>query len=198
VGRFHIRCEHLRRWLRGDENAYVESRHAYNCHPANEDGQEGQQLTKLTVFIADEDRLLTPRTLAFNDTHEYSVLSGLKFMEQKRRFASDRNRSAEAHTAAVSGAATPPHIPCLSPKKAAKPATHAREGSKKAIILDLLRRPKGATLDEVMKATKWQAHSVRGFIAGPIKRAGWSVESTKTDAARAHLPDRQVACAPRV
>jgi FtsZ-interacting cell division protein ZipA len=66
-------------------------------------------------------------------------------------------------------------------KKAPKPAAEAREGSKKAIILDLLRRPKGATLGENLKATKWQAHSVRGFIAGPIKRAGLVVESTKSE-----------------
>jgi hypothetical protein len=68
------------------------------------------------------------------------------------------------------------------PSKAAKPATEARDGSKKAIILDLLRRPKGATLDELMNATKWQAHSVRGFIAGPVKRAGLIIESSKSEA----------------
>jgi hypothetical protein len=69
-----------------------------------------------------------------------------------------------------------------NPKKAAKPAVEPREGSKKAIILDLLRRPKGATLDELMKSTKWQAHSVRGFISGPLKRAGMTIDSTKTEA----------------
>jgi hypothetical protein len=32
-----------------------------------------------------------------------------------------------------------------------------------------------------MKATKWQAHSIRGFIAGPLKRGGITVESNKSD-----------------
>jgi hypothetical protein len=67
-------------------------------------------------------------------------------------------------------------------KKAAKPAAETREGSKKGIILDLLRRPKGTTLGEIMKATKWQAHSVRGFIAGSLKRAGVLIDSAKSEA----------------
>jgi len=58
-----------------------------------------------------------------------------------------------------------------------------RESSKKAIILDLLKRADGATLKDVMDATNWQAHSVRGFISGNItKKMGLAVESTKSEA----------------
>ncbi len=72
-------------------------------------------------------------------------------------------------------------------KKASKPAkedaTEAREGSKKAIILDLLRRKDGATMAEIAKATDWQKHSIRGFISGALtKKMGLKVESTKNDA----------------
>jgi len=56
----------------------------------------------------------------------------------------------------------------------------AREGSKKARILTLLKQPKGASLHEIMHATGWQAHSVRGFISGNlVKKMGLKVNSTR-------------------
>ncbi len=55
-----------------------------------------------------------------------------------------------------------------------------REGSKTTIILDLLKRPGGATLQEIMDATGWQKHSVRGFLAGTVgKKMGLSLNSVK-------------------
>jgi hypothetical protein len=78
----------------------------------------------------------------------------------------------------------------VAPKKAkatkgatAKDATPtARDGSKKAIVLDMLKRPEGATLADIMSATAWQAHSVRGFISGSLgKKMGLKIESAKRD-----------------
>lgn len=68
-------------------------------------------------------------------------------------------------------------------KKAKKPeAAAGRDGSKKAIVLQLLRRPKGATLQELMAATEWQPHSIRGFISGALgKKMGLQVESERRD-----------------
>ena len=73
-------------------------------------------------------------------------------------------------------------------KKAAPESQGAREGSKKAAILELLRKPDGATIKDLMAATGWQAHSVRGFISGAIvKKMGLKVESQKrADGERAY------------
>ena len=58
-----------------------------------------------------------------------------------------------------------------------------------AKILGLLKRPGGATLKELTKATGWQAHSVRGFLSGTIgKKMGTPVESSKrADGERVYL-----------
>ena len=64
----------------------------------------------------------------------------------------------------------------------AKKAKGARDGSKAAKILDLLKRPGGATSKELQKASGWQPHSVRGFLSGTIaKKMGLTVISTKGD-----------------
>jgi hypothetical protein len=58
----------------------------------------------------------------------------------------------------------------------------ARPGTKTAKILALLRRPNGATLKELCKATGWQAHSVRGFLSGSLKKKmGLRIDSEPRD-----------------
>jgi hypothetical protein len=62
-----------------------------------------------------------------------------------------------------------------------------RDGTKSARVIALLRRPAGATLTEIMAATDWQAHSVRGFISGQLtRRLGLRIKSTKNAGERTY------------
>lgn len=66
-------------------------------------------------------------------------------------------------------------------KNAAKTPAGPRDGSKAAIVVALLERAKGATLAEIMDKMGWQAHTVRGFVAGALKKAGYNVESFRPE-----------------
>ncbi len=54
--------------------------------------------------------------------------------------------------------------------KAAAPRPRKSPKTKKQIALSLLQRPKGASIAEMRDAMGWQAHSVRGFLAGTVKK----------------------------
>ncbi|MBM9592946.1 DUF3489 domain-containing protein [Roseitranquillus sediminis] len=65
-----------------------------------------------------------------------------------------------------------------SSPKARKP----REGTKQAQLIAMLRTPEGATIDEIVAATGWQPHTVRGAFAGALKKKlGLEVTSDKVE-----------------
>ena len=65
-----------------------------------------------------------------------------------------------------------------SKKPASKPK--ADRSNKRAEVIALMKRAKGATLAEIMKATGWQAHTVRGFVSILGSKGGEKIESSKS------------------
>jgi hypothetical protein len=61
------------------------------------------------------------------------------------------------------------------------PKPTPRAGTKQALMIDLLRRPEGATVEQIAAATGWQHHTIRGAISGALKKKlGLTVEATRT------------------
>ena len=56
-----------------------------------------------------------------------------------------------------------------------------KDETKTEVILKLLRRKGGTSLPELQERTGWQAHSVRGFLSGTLKKKNLSVTSTVTE-----------------
>jgi len=57
---------------------------------------------------------------------------------------------------------------------------YPRPGTKAALILACLKRPKGASLKELVTATGWQPHSIRGFLSGVVAgKMGLKIKSIK-------------------
>ena len=70
-----------------------------------------------------------------------------------------------------------------SGRTSSKPATQS--GTKHARIIAMLRAPAGTTITAIMTATEWQQHSVRGFLAGIVRRKlGLNLVSELTDKGR--------------
>jgi hypothetical protein len=74
-----------------------------------------------------------------------------------------------------------------SVKRTNPTAPNTRAKSKQDAVLALLSRPQGATIAAMIEATGWQSHSVRGFLAGVVrKKLGLTLDSEKTDGERVY------------
>lgn len=80
--------------------------------------------------------------------------------------------------AAAAAAAKPAKAPKVAKApKATAPVAPAKGQTKAAQVVALLNRKQGATNQEIMDATGWQTHSVRGFLAH-LKKGGTKIEKT--------------------
>jgi hypothetical protein len=76
--------------------------------------------------------------------------------------------------------------PSAKPSRRTRPE-NVNSGSKQSRVIAMLQSPAGATIAAVMKATGWQPHSVRGFLAGVVrKRLKLELGSTKVDGNRVY------------
>lgn len=67
-----------------------------------------------------------------------------------------------------------------SPKVGLEGKARRRANSKQALVIEMLRRPEGATVRQISEATGWQAHTVRGALAGALKKKlGLAIVSEK-------------------
>lgn len=57
-----------------------------------------------------------------------------------------------------------------------------RAGTKQALLIEMLKRPSGATIDEIVTATAWRSHTARGAMAGALKKKlGLTITSEKDE-----------------
>ncbi len=119
--------------------------------------------------------------------------------------SSDPNKTTTKKTSAKSNpmprrkTAAPIAVTAEAPAPAVDTSLGAKEpecesATKRDRMLTLLSRPEGASIDEMMQATNWQQHSVRGFLAGTVeKKLGFSLTSSKPgdDARRYRIETRR-------
>ena len=108
-------------------------------------------------------------------------LAKVKAGDKKRKAAVKAAKAPKATPEKAAKVAKPAKAKATKAPKPAKAAKEPKGTSKKGQVLALISRKNGATLDEIMTATGWQKHTVRGFIA-ILGKKGTKIESFKSEA----------------
>jgi hypothetical protein len=98
--------------------------------------------------------------------------------------------SAQAPEVAEPAPTAPETVPA-APAPDAAPATRPapRAGTKQAQMIAMLKRPEGATVEQIAEATGWQPHTIRGAISGALKKKlGLTIEATRTREVGPNIP----------
>ena len=103
-----------------------------------------------------------------------------KAAKSARKLPPAKSRSAKRRPPTQPGVTSPAATAAAS-KSSSAPS------SKQSVVLKMLGDPKGTTIAAIMKATDWQQHSVRGFLAGIVrKKLGLNLVSDQTDKGRVY------------
>src|SRR5262249_15541814 len=135
-------------------------------------GNDGITLCRETPASVNEDEI----TVASKEELHTAPLSGKRLLAlwnalpdaEKRRKVGDREALIDQLWTAIEALPDP------------EPQSDAKRPSKQDEVVALLRRPEGATVDEVANATGWQRHTVRGVFSGTLKKKlGLTIASAK-------------------
>ena len=154
---------------------------------------------KATTAAGTEPELGNPQGITINDSTEAirpteearqdqmkTDLTKLKAGDKKRKAAVKAAKKVTAKPVAKAAKTAKP----ATTKKAPKPAgSGPRETSKTAQLIEMLRRPKGATLEEVMAKFGWQIHTTRAIMSAGgslTKKHGITVISEKVGDSRTY------------
>jgi Protein of unknown function (DUF3489) len=138
-------------------------------------GNDGITLCREPPSTLDEGEIV----VASNDELHAARLSGKRLLAlwnalpgvEKRKKVGDRGALVEQLWSAIEGLPDP----------------DAKRPSKQDEVIAMLRRPEGATVDEVVSATGWQRHTVRGVFSGTLKKKlGLTVASDKEERGRVY------------
>jgi len=101
--------------------------------------------------------------------------------QQEMLSATNATKPAKAARTAAPKAPAKPKATKDTSSTDGAPAPKQREGTRKATVIALLEREGGATLEELMAATAWQKHSVRGFISTLGSKGGYTIVSARRE-----------------
>src|SRR5262244_2540750 len=145
-------------------------------------GSDGITLCRETLATVNEGEIV----VASNEELHAAPLNGKRLLAlwnalpsvEKRRKVGDRGALIDQLWSAIEALPEP------------QPASDAKRPSKQDAVIAMLRRPEGATVDEVVHATGWQRHTVRGVFSGTLKKKlGLTLASAKEQRGRVYRID---------
>jgi DNA-binding MarR family transcriptional regulator len=141
----------------------------------NEVWREDKDGARLTLRAT--DAAVVALNIDSNTTAPVDDVANAPKPEQKVRAIAKKRRP-------LAGKSTKTKKPAKTARKkvAAKTPRATRDNTKQARLIEMLKRPKGASVDEIIEALDWQPHTVRGAIAGALKKKlGLEVTSEKDE-----------------
>jgi hypothetical protein len=160
-------------------------------NPANPDESQSfstaQELAKLTAHWPVSRLVDTWNSFAgvalFDDLKPVKKFTSRKVAVARIWEAVQRlspNAAPQAASGALTEAKPKKKFPVKAPRRArAQKGANESRANKKAEVIAMMKRAKGATLDEIMETTGWQKHTVRGFVSILGSKGGEKIESAK-------------------